>query len=211
MDRPAAVSFDTAPKPEIAASPVLALASAYVLSSDVGPDFLPPKISPWRQFVATKLSTQKFAYAGGAAAVIAVIVGGLFGWQQIQLHIWNNRWDAIAPRVTELQAEAANIDKYRPWFDQSYSALQMMKALTSAFPDLGSVTVKTLEIRDLSTVSVHGNATTMVAFNIVREKLGNVPGVVGLKSDTAGLPPQIQYNLNYQWKPRPEEGPANGN
>ena len=43
MDRPAAVSFDTAPKPEIAASPVLALASAYVLSSDVGPDFLPPR------------------------------------------------------------------------------------------------------------------------------------------------------------------------
>jgi len=69
MDRPSSVSFDTAPKPEIAASPVLALAAAYVLSGDVGPDFLPPKIAPWRQFVSTKLSTQKLAYAGGAAAV----------------------------------------------------------------------------------------------------------------------------------------------
>ena len=85
MDRPASVTFDTAPKPEIAASPVLALAAAYVQSGDVGPDFLPPKISPWRQFVATKLSTQKLAYAVGAAAVLVVIVGGLFGWQQIQL------------------------------------------------------------------------------------------------------------------------------
>ena len=114
MDRPAAVSFDTAPKPEIAASPVLALASAYVLSSDVGPDFLPPKIAPWRQFVSTKLSTQKLAYAGGAAAVVVVILGGLFGYQQIQLHILNNRWDAIKARVTELQDERAAMTNTAP-------------------------------------------------------------------------------------------------
>jgi hypothetical protein len=211
MDRPANVSFDTAPKPEIAASPVLALASAYVLSNDVGPDFLPPKVSPWRQFVATKLSTQKLAYAGGAAGVLAVIVGGLFAWQQVRLYMLNGQWKVIAPRVTELQAEAAKIEKYRSWFDQSYGALQIMKALTSAFPDRGDVTVKTLEIRDLSSISVHGNAKNMVAFNIVRERLGNVPGVVDLKSDTAGQPPQIQYNLNYQWKPRPAEETTNGN
>src|SRR5208283_1246984 len=111
MDRPASVTFEHAPKPEIAASPVLALAAAYVLSGDVGPDFLPPKVSPWRQFVTTKLSTQKLAYAGGAAAVVALIVGGLFGWQQVQLHILNNRWNAISKRVTELKTDLANIQK----------------------------------------------------------------------------------------------------
>jgi hypothetical protein len=210
MDRPAAVSFDSAPKPEIAASPVLALAAAYVLSGDVGPDFLPPKVSPWRQFVSTKLSTQKLAYAGGAAAVVAVILGGMFGWQQIQLYNLNSRWGDIEKRVTELNAEAANIEKYRPWFDQNCSALQIMAKLTSAFPEYGYVTVKTLEVRDLSTITAHGIATTMPYFNSVREALGKIPGVVELHADTAGLPPQINYNLTYQWKPRPMEGATNG-
>ena len=86
-----------------------------------------------------------------------------------------------------------------------------MAKLTSAFPAVGSVTVKTLEIRDLSTISAHGTAKNMLAFNTVRESLGRVPGVVELHADTAGTPPQIQYNLTYQWKPRADEGVANGN
>ena len=210
MDRPANVTFDTAPKPEIAASPVLALAAAYVQSGDVGPDFLPPKISPWRQFVATKLSTQKLAYAGGATAVVGVIVGGLFGWQQIQLHILNSRWDAIKDRVGELQKDTANIEKYRPWFDSSFGALTILAKLTSAFPDNGSVTAKSLEIRDLSAISARGTATTLVAFNVMRETLGRIPGVVELHSETAGNP-QIQFNLTYSWQPQAAEGASHGN
>ncbi len=211
MDRPASVTFDQAPKPEIAASPVLALAAAYVQSGDVGPDFLPPKISPWRQFVSTKLSTQKLAYAGGAAAVVVVMVGGLFGWQQIRLYSLNKQWKAIEGTVTELQRDNDNIEKYRPWFDPSCRALTIWAKLTSALPVLGSVTVKNMEIRDLSTVSVHGMATSIGDFNIMRETLGKTPGVTDLHADTAGTPPQIQYNLTYQWKPRAGEESTNGN
>jgi hypothetical protein len=208
MDRPASVSFEAAPKPEIAASPVLALAAAYVQRADVGPDFLPPKVSPWRQFVATKLSTQKLSYAGGAAAVLVVIVGGLFGWQQIQLYQLNGQWEKINTPVGKLEAETFKINKYRPWFDQSFAALNILAKLTQAFPDTGTVTAKSLEIRDLSTVSAHGMATTMLAFNVMREGLGRIPGVIELHADTAGQPPQIAYNLTYQWRPRPTEGTA---
>ena len=209
MDRPAAVTFDVAPKPEIAASPVLALAAAYVLSGDFGPDFLPPKVSPWRQFVATKLSTQKLAYAGGAAAVAVVIVGGLFGWQQIQLYSLNKRWDAIKVRVTDLNRQTANIEKYRPWFDESIPGLTILAKLTSAFPDYGYVTVKNLEIRDLNTISVHGTAQSIPYFNVMRQSLGRVPGVVELHADTSGSGVQMQYNLTYQWNPRAGEGASN--
>jgi hypothetical protein len=210
MDRPASVTFEHPPKPEIAVSPVLALAAAYVQSGDVGPDFLPPKVSPWRQFVSTKLSTQKLAYAGGAAAVLVVMLGGLFGWQQIQLYKLNRQWDAIKDRVTELQKDSDNIDKYHPWFDQSYRALTIWAKLTSALPVRGTVTVKTMEIRDLSTVTVHGTTTSIADFNIMRETLGKIPGVTDLHADTAGSPPQIQYNLSYQWKPRAGEDSTNG-
>jgi hypothetical protein len=207
MDRPAAVSFDTAPKPEIAASPVLALASAYVLSSDVGPDFLPPKVAPWRQFVSTKLSTQKLAYAGGAAAVILLILGGLFGWQQVRLYTLNRDWDKIKDQVTQLETDDASIQKYRPWFGQNHMALQIMARLTDAFPDYGYVSVKSLEVQNLSSISVRGIATTMPYFNQVRETLGKIPGVREVHADTVGQPPQISFNLTYTWIPRPEEPP----
>lgn len=206
MDRPAYVTFDQAPKPDIAASPVLALAAAYVLKGDVGPDFLPPKVSPWRQFVSNKLSTQKLAYTGGAAAVLGVIVGGLFAWQQIQLYGLNNKWHAIEKQVTRLRTDNANIAKYRPWFDHSCRALTIWSGLTSAMPVLGSVSVKSVEIRDLSTVSAHGTASSLPAFNVMREALGKIPGVSDLHADTAGQPPTIQYNLTYQWVPVAEEG-----
>lgn len=199
MDHPSSVNFEQAPKPEIAASPVLALAAAYVLRGDVGPDFLPPKVSPWRQFVSNKLSTQKLAYAGGAAAVLGLIVGGLFGWQQIQLISLNRQWGAIATQVTLLKDNQAKIQKYRPWFDDSCRALTIWAKLTQAQPVLGSVSVKTIEIRNLSSVSAHGNATSLSDFNVMREALGRIPGVKDLHADTSGQPPQIQYNLTYQW------------
>jgi hypothetical protein len=199
MDHPSWVNFDQAPKPEIAASPILALAAAYVQGGDFGPDFLPPKISPWRQFVSNKLSTQKLAYAGGAAAVLVVIVGGLFGWQQIQLISLNHQWIAIADKVKELKADEANIAQYRPWFDDSCRALTIWAKLTQAQPVLGSVSVKSLEIRDLSAISAHGTATSLSDFNVMREALGKIPGIKDLHADTSGQPPQIQYNLTYQW------------
>jgi hypothetical protein len=206
MDRPVAVTFDTAPAPDIAASPVLALAAAYVKSGDVGPDFLPPKIAPWRQFVSTKLSTQKLAYAGGAAAVIVSCVGGLFGWQQYQIASLNSQWAPMSGKVEELTREQDNIQKYRAWFDPSFRALTILSKLTASFPEEGSVSVKTLEIRDLSAVTCSGVAQNLAAFNTMREKLGKVAEVTGLHAETRGQQP-IQYSLNYQWQP----GGGNGN
>ena len=83
--------------------------------------------------------------------------------------------------------------------------------MTSAFPDNGNVSVKNLEIRDLNTVSAHGTAKTIAAFNAMREMLGKVPGVIELHADTSGQPPQMQYNLTYQWNPVAGERTANAN
>jgi len=218
MDRPPGLVFEVAPAPELAASPVLALAAGYVKSGDVGPDFLPPKITPWKQFVATKLSTQKLAYAGGAAAFVVLCVGGAFGWQQIQITILNHQWKPMAAQVKQLNDERDNAQTYQPWFDTSCPALTMLKNLTQAYPVIGTVNVKSIDIRDLKDVQIAGMATTLTAFNTMRENLGSEPGVVDLHSDVRNQPNQaggpggqqpIQYTLSYQWKP--EGALANGN
>ena len=45
------------------------------------------------------------------------------------------------------------IKQYRPWFDESISGLSILRRLTESFPQDGSVTAKTLEIRDLNLVT----------------------------------------------------------
>jgi hypothetical protein len=214
-DRPASLAFEIAPSPELAASPVLALAAAYVKSGDVGPDFLPPKVTPWKQFVATKLSTQKLAYAGGAAAFVVVCVGGVFGWQQFQIMRLNSQWEPIAGQVARLNADQDKIQMYQPWFDTSCRALTILKNLTLAYPTIGTVNVKTINIRDLKEVEIAGTAQNLTAFNTMRESLGGQPGVVDLHSEVRnqgqaqqGQQP-IQYSLNYQWQP--QGGTPDGN
>jgi hypothetical protein len=210
VERAADVQFESMPSPEMATSPVLALAAAYVQSRDVGPDFLPPKVTPWKQFVDTKLSTAKLAYAGGAAAVVLVIVGGFFGWQQFQIMRLNSQWDPIADRVKKLTTELHNTTKYQPWFDPSCPALVIWKNLAYAMPSVGTVTVKSVDIRELSDVQIQGNAQNLQALNNMRDTLGKVDGVVGLHAEYRGQQPQIQYTITFKWQP--EGGVAsNGN
>jgi hypothetical protein len=211
MDRPAEVVFESAPAPEWAAAPVLALAAAYVKSADVGPDFLPPKVTPWKHFVTTRLTTQKLAYAGGALGFVVLCVGGAFGWQQFQIMRLNSQWKPMSARVAELNAEQDKIGKYQAWFDNSCRGLVIWQKLAFAMPAYGTVTVKTLDIRDLTDVQLQGTAQTLVAFNTMRDALGNIDGVVGLHAETRGNPPQIQYTLNYQWQPQAAGDISNGN
>jgi hypothetical protein len=217
MDRPANLEFETAPAPEVAASPVLALAAGYVKSADVGPDFLPPKVTPWQQFVATKLSTQKLAYGGGAAAFAGVCVGGLFGWQQFQIIRLNHQWKPIADQVKKLTEDQDNIHTYQPWFDTSCRTLTILKNLTLAYPTTGTVNAKSIEIHDLNAVQLAGTAVNLTAFNTMRENLGQESGVVDLHSEVrvnsvsggGGGQQPVQYTLTYHLQP--EGAASDGN
>ena len=123
----------------------------------------------------------------------------------------NNKWAAIADKVKELKTDNDNIHKYRPWFDESFGALTIWAKLAAALPEVGTVTVKTFEIHDLSSITAHGTAQSILDFNVMREKLAKTPGVTDLHADTAGQAPQIQYNLTYQWTPGVGEETTNGN
>ena len=119
----------------------------------------------------------------------------------------NRDWEKIREPVTQLKTDDANIQKYSPWFDQNHSTLQIMTALVEAFPDLGNVSAKSLEVQNLSSISVRGLATSMPGFNQMRETLGKIPGVREVHADTVGQPPQISFNLTYTWIPQPQEPP----
>ena len=180
-------------------SPAFSFAATYLAGSDVALEFLPPKIPAWQQF-ASKYGSGKARQGVFVGAALAVILIGLFLYQQIQLSLWKSRWNAMSAQVKELDAISDNIRKYQPWYDRNFRGLQIMKQITTAFPEDGTVTAKTLEIRDLNTVVCNGVARSMQYLLSTEEKLQGTSGIAAVKlSQVRGRAPALQFTLNIQY------------
>jgi hypothetical protein len=207
LEKSSAASFDSPLPPEIAASAALALAADYVTGVAVAPDFLPPKVQPWRQLVATRLSPRKLAWAGGIAAGFVFCIAAAFGFQQWQISSLQAKWDAITPTVNDLNADQDQIKKFLPWYDTTFRDLQILRKLKDAFPDDGSVSAKKVEIHDISTVTCSGTARDNESFSKLHAKLGDdTNDISGLHAEVHGQKP-MDFTLTFQW----EGGDVNGN
>jgi hypothetical protein len=207
VDRAPSVAFEPAPPPELAASSALALAAAWVRGADSKPEFLPPRVQPWQKLISTRMSARNLSYAGGAAA--AVILGILiaFGVQEWQIDSLQKKWNSMSPMVAELTDDQDQIKEFRPWYDPSFRDLRILRRLTEAFPEDGSVSAKAVEIRDTAGVTCSGLARDKTAFLQMNDKLGDDTNEISnLHAETRGQKP-TQFTLNFQW----EGGAANGN
>jgi hypothetical protein len=205
MEKSSTANFDKPLPAEIASSTALALAANYVRGVDSVPELLPPKVQPWRQLVATRLSPRKLAWAGAAAGGVVFCVAVAFGAQQRKISSLQSQWDAMAPKVNELNADQEQIKKFRPWYDKSFS--DILVKLWTALPEDGSVSAKTIELRDLSTVTCSGNAKDDESLSRLRDKLADDTNEISaLHTEKRGVKP-IQFTVNFQW----EGGVANGN
>jgi hypothetical protein len=207
MDRASGAEFTAAVPSAVALSPALALAANWVRGVMSGPEFLPPKISPWQQFQSNKFASKKLGWAGAAAGGVALCVGGAFLFQQWQLMHWGSRWKAMEPQVKEVQEAQQQIRKYRPWFDKSFRGLRILRKVTEAFPESGIVTAKTVEIRDLTAVSCSGVARDKPSYLKIIDQLGAAEGITALNTESIrGQAPSMQFTFTFQW-----EGDTSGN
>jgi hypothetical protein len=100
------------------------------------------------------------------------------------------------------------IKQFRPWFDESVRGLQILRRLTEAFPEDGSVTAKTIEIRDLTTVTCSGVARDYQALLRTVERLRTVPQIPEVNlGQTRGQSPNMQFKFDFVWN----EGGSRGN
>jgi hypothetical protein len=166
-------------------------------------EFLPPKISAWQR-ATSKYAPGKLRKIAAVAAALVLIVIGLFAFQQWQLASLRSQWGRMAANVKSLQTVSAQISLYRPWFDDSFRCLSILKQLTLAFPEDGTVTAKTVEIRDMKTVSCSGNADSYSALIRTVHQLGTNSGVSDLVPQTRGKAP-IQFTFEYHVNGGPNE------
>jgi len=154
-------------------------------------------VTAWQQFAA-KYSTGKFQRIGLAAGAAAVLAGGAFLIQQIQLWQVQAQWNGMKKTYKDIQDMTAKINQYRLWFDEPVRGLTILRALTQAFPEDGSVTAKTVEIRDLNAVTCTGVARDYQSLLRTVEQLRKQIPDVNL-GQTRGQPPSIQFTFTFLW------------
>lgn len=162
-------------------------------------EFLPPRVSNWQQF-ASKYSSGRLQQAGLAAGVVALLVAGLFLYQEWQLRSLQRQWVQIRPPVEELRELQRRTALFRPWFDESFRGLSIMRRLTEAFPEDGSVTAKILEIRGPGSVTCTGTARDYEALLKTVERLRAAPEIPSVNlGQTRGNSPALQFTFSFVW------------
>jgi hypothetical protein len=169
-------------------------------------EFLPPKPSVVEQLVK-KYSSGRLGTAGAVGGAVAAIVILFFLFQQYQLLRLRSQWASIQNHVGQLQAVQDNIRQFRPWYDTSFRALTILKQVTVAFPEDGSVTAKTIEIHDGTTVNCSGTARDNQALIAMQSKLQALPGVSNFHWGQVRGKAPMQFSVEFQYG----NGGANGN
>lgn len=185
--------------PDVAVSPAFSFATEFLAGHDAAVEFLPPKVPAWQQF-ASKYGTGKTRKAIAAAAAVLFVLLVLFMYQEVQLIHWQSRWDQMAAEDGQLKGLENKIKQYRPWADDSLPGLTILKQISRAFPEDGTVTAKNVEIRDLDTVVCSGTARSMQSLLSTQERLQKTQGVAGVKvAQIRGHAPAFQFTMDIQF------------
>ncbi len=180
-----------------AVSPALSVAVRR-LAGQEGMEFLPPKISAWKQF-SERYSSGKLAYAGAGAGAVALIVALAFLVQQIILWRWQSKWSGMEPKVVELTRTRDEIRRYRPWYDESVRTLAILRRVTEAFPQDGAVSAKTVELREPATVTCTGTARNREVLFKALDKLRDTKEISDIHvENTRGSTP-LEFTFNFHW------------
>jgi hypothetical protein len=113
----------------------------------------------------------------------------------------------MSAKVTELDGFQQQIRQYRPWFDDSFRCLSILRQLTMVFPDDGVVSAKTLEIRDVNVVTCTGIARDNASFLRTLGQLRAANNVTDLKVDQIRGKSPMQFTFDFHWN----EGVKNAN
>lgn len=181
--------------PGTAVTPPFSLAARILAGQGVDLEFLPPKVSAWKQ-LTTRYSSRKLAWSGAAAGVAALLLVGAFLVQQWQLSKWRTTWIRMKPRVTQIDNMQQQIRRFRPWFDESYRSLSILKKLTEAFPEDGSVSASRVEIRDPGIITCSGTARDPQAYRKVLEQLQTGKEVASVQTENIR---GKQFTITLRW------------
>ena len=99
------------------------------------------------------------------------------------------------------------IRRYRPWFDDSFRTLSILRQFSTAFPEDGIVTAKSIEIRDQSSGTCTGTTRDRQALSKTQERLKGGGNLETHATQTRGSKAPFQFSFDFRVK----EGGRNEN
>jgi hypothetical protein len=180
-------------------SAVFSLAARHAAGERPLFEFLPPKVSAWQGF-ASRYSAGKLQRVGVAMGAVAFLFVAAFLFQQVQLWRLGSQWRQIQGKVTELKELQRKNAQFRPWSDHNLRGLTIIKRVTEAFPEDGSVTAKLLEIREVNRVTCTGIARDYPSLLKMLQRLRATPEIPDVTlGPTRGQSPALQFNFSFAW------------
>ena len=135
-----------------------------------------------------------------AISIVIFLLGATFGLQARKLASLEQQWATLEPQIKEAKDLQDRIKKYRSWYDESIPSLAIPASLFSAFPEEGTVWIKSLVIKDQTKVTCSGSASDRKDWMDVLAKLGMNHDLENLKvNNTRGVTP-FSFTLEFQWK-----------
>ncbi|MGZ8920780.1 MAG: hypothetical protein ACXW3L_07340, partial [Limisphaerales bacterium] len=174
------------------------LATQHLSDTHKAFEFLPPKPTVWQQ-ISTRYSSKRLGYAGAGAAIILLLIGAAFLYQQTQLSKYKSQWSGMQAKVTELQDLQGKIRRFRPWSHKDMATLHIMRRVTEAFPEDGVVSAKIIEIRDGNIISCIGTARDNSSLLATIDRLRSSEQVRNLRVDQIRGNAPLQFTFNFQW------------
>jgi hypothetical protein len=180
-------------------SAALSLAATWLAERESAFDFLPPKVTRFQQITA-KYGSSKLRTAGAIAALLLLLVGSAFGFQQIQLVLLGSEWNGMQKQVKDIEGIQTQITRFRPWSDTTMPSLTVLKVLSQSFPAAGAVSAKTVEIRDQSKITCAGLTKDIPSLLTVIDQLRTNNGVSNVRQPTIrGNKSPMQFTFEFQW------------
>lgn len=161
------------------------------------PEFLPPRPSRWKQWLH-RYNARRVGMVGAAAAAGLLLLAGTLAWQEYRSWSLRSEWEAMKPEVEVLNGVQDRIREFRPWHDTSFSTLSTLKLVTDVFPDTGSVTAKSIEIKGHSSVTITGSTRENAALLSALDRLRQRPEVTNLKIEQIRGKSPAQFTFSFQ-------------
>jgi hypothetical protein len=136
---------------------------------------------------------------------VVLLLLGLVLHQRWQLSRARAQWAAIGPRV-EAVREIMNYAKaHGAWFNDQPETLDLLRAVTLAFPEHGGVWVTRVELRDRRSAVIAGKATSREAWLQTLDAVRQTAGIRDLRVSQAraandGKSP-MTFTLSFTWQP----------
>ena len=150
--------------------------------------------------ITARLSGRNIRSVIAAAGAVIFLVAAAFSMQGRELSQLEDQWAEISPQVKAAKGFQDQVRKYRPWFDNSVPSLSIPKSLAQAFPEGGTVWLKSLRIKDRTFATCTGSASNRSDWMSLLEKLGKDPGLDNLQVVQARGDAPISFTFTFRRK-----------